>query len=315
MPRPALAAIVLGVLGGACVAPGAHAEVAEAPRGMQVVLDDPLACVDKTRLDAELQQIVPADAARGRATLVTLRLLEGRISVFLELRDQAPAGAEPLLKRQLEIARGDCPTLPGLVAVIVARTLEDLPRHRWQDLPPPEPPGRRVRVGLDAGVSLGVTPLGPRGVLRFKGAWGRVRGPQLVVGLSSSVGGAEPLGAGSLRGADVALGAGVAFELAAGGIRVIPTTALWGGVSLGFGSGFVQDETAALPYLAIGVGADLMVPLGAGETELLFGLDLRGPLTISRYRDAESGETWEEPPLRVMLVVGLALSTRSTRKK
>lgn len=248
----------------------------------QVVLDDPAGCVSKTEMDRDLDALLPADVdTSGLTVRVQVAAVGDRRTI--EARLYAAQSPDPLLDKSLDVAAGDCPTVPRLLATVVRRRLDGLPQSVWagppprvdpdlegpppppektvvevvhKDEPAPPPPATpspwRVRPRLAVGVGGGVWPWSgdvrlAGGVSVGKGYW-----PDAAVGLKAQVFAPVQVGGGIAQAASLQLSLGVAYEFAPWDwLQIVPRLdGNLGGV-LASGARFSTNEVALLPWLSL----------------------------------------------------------------
>jgi hypothetical protein len=191
-------------------------------------VEDPGACLDREAVAREVALRLPAnwvsDGAPPLSLAVHLAPAQGQRAA-LSLRLLAGDPPEPLLERTVAVAPADCPDLPTLIAVIVARRLEDLPREVWERARAPAvPPARRV-VALSLGPELGLDRPRVAGRLSLDALVGPPSGFALALGVAGDTARPEPLGPGRVRFSGLTAHVGLARPVALGAVTLVPGAA------------------------------------------------------------------------------------------
>ncbi len=206
-----------------------------------------------------------------------------------------------IIQRTLAVAPADCPHVPRLVAGIVRRRLDELPRETW-DPPPPRPPppppsAWRWSGAAALGASLAPADPSPRWLLAAGLSARRAR-LALDARLAAHLRPAIALGAGDATLSGLALEAGAGLTLGDDALALTPLARLAAGAQLAWGSGYPTDATALLPVL------DALAGLRLSTRALFAELLARVPLARARLlAPADAAAT--EPPARFELTLGL----------
>ena len=272
-----------------------------------VEVDDPTGCVDASAVAPALAAELPPELAELPAGLfrVVVTVVSAPTPEAVTVRASWSTG-ERLLDRTVPIVVTDCPTVPRLVAVIVARRLSDLPQHEWERRrppPAPSPPPRAWRLGLGAGGDLGLDSASWAGRIELVASLGQPAGIRGVFGVTASAAAPVPVGAGEaqLTAALVILGA--SWDVALGPARLVPTVQAMGGLQVASGLAFDETETDVLP--ALRVAAELAVHSDLG----LYGA-VGVSVPVIRTSVSEAGTTYTrlEPWVRLHFAMGFAWS-------
>jgi len=310
-----------------------------------VEVEDQVACVDPDDLAAALSQELPDDPALSALTLRvqviplparTDQIAPRQLSFALLNAERAP-----VLERSFEIAPVDCPALPRLVASVVGRQLEDLPRRTWarprkrpitasgSTSVPPE--GRGLRLVEPASSRPPVLPFD----LRPEIGWGSGLGVErqtLVYGPLLQLGTAHlntHLTLGASFNFDLwpqlmlALRASAAQQqLGEGGAQIFTTRAISGlSHDFRFSSLIVAPQLllSAGAYIASGVDFDrnyvIALPLVAAHTRLVlyskrvlfFWIEAEIPFVRAQLLERRGSGSYIEPSIRLHAGLGFAL--------
>ena len=276
-------------------------------------VDGQKGCVDAAALGRELDSVLPdsIDPTRIHVAVSTARNEAGRWDVLLGL----VSGADSLLERRLQLSSADCPAAAALLARIVARRLEALPRHAWArrvDRPGPvAAQSRSVRLRADFGVRLGVglpdseVRGGLSAGLRV-GLWRRL---WLDVHLGALL--SEPVRVGAGHASIVSAGgaAGLSWRFALGRFGLSPGLQLGSGLTLSRGRGFSRGDSQAVePVLDAIVGLRLDTPARIGVQ-----IGVAMPLVTLELVDTASSDVYREPPMRLWLAISWTFAARGRR--
>jgi hypothetical protein len=267
-------------------------------------VEDPGACLDREAVAREVALRLPAnwvsDGAPPLSLAVHLAPAQGQRAA-LSLRLLAGDPPEPLLERTVAVAPADCPDLPTLIAVIVARRLEDLPREVWERARAPAvPPARRV-VALSLGPELGLDRPRVAGRLSLDALVGPPSGFALALGVAGDTARPEPLGPGRVRFSGLTAHVGLARPVALGAVTLVPALLASGGLLVAKGRGLLDDRRGVAPTLRLALSAALLTAVG-----LRVELGLAVGLVRARARDDASASATPEPLVRAWLSAGFA---------
>jgi len=307
-----LAALLLLTLIDASVAP-------------RIVLEDTSGCVDRAALAERLDALLDDDpdiAGLGLRVSVTPELDGHALVIALYPHEPRP----PLLRRELQITAADCADAPALIAHVVARGIEGLPRSQWRRPVSPAAPlttrpevDRRARVervhavpSADSAATLKLDlaggfalrgPFSPKLGLGLGAAFGLPAWPRALLTLDLAThAGAAPLGAGRVRVSSFTLGLGLEpmrLRLEEG-LILAPQLTLDVGGTLGVGSGFAENRADLQPS----AGVTLRLALLASD-----GVFLRTDLGVSfvehRFVVVGAPAIHREPLVWAAVVIGV----------
>ena len=290
----------------------AAALLGAATQPAEIRVDDPTGCVDAAAVGPALEGALSADLQQLPAGIFALDLAvapgEDHHHATLAVRLTWSTGGEPLLDRTVPLVRADCPDVPRLVALIVARRLSDLPSQEWErrrpPLPPPPGPPMGLRVGASLGADLGVDATSWAGRVELGLSVGQPAGIRGVFALTASAAAPVPVGDGEAQLTSALFAAGLSWDVPLGPVRLVPWAGAAIGVSVATGRGYQESRTEALPALRglveVALHSDLGVYGAVGATV---------PILRARLRDTGAGATVLEPLVRIHLSVGWAWST------
>ncbi len=279
----------------------------------EVVVDDPTRCVDASAVAPALAEALPPELAELPAgifnVMVTVVPAAGVAEDVPEsvIVRAAWSTGEPLLDRTVPIVITDCPTVPKLIAVIVARRLSDLPQHEWEQRrpppPPPPPPPVAWRFGAGLGGDLGLDSVSWAGRVELIASFGQPDGVRGVVGLAASAAAPVPVGVGEAQLTAAVATLGASWDIPLGPVRLVPSAHVMGGVQVATGLSFDETRTDVLPALRVAAELALHSDLG------LYGA-VGAAVPVIRTRVSESGTaaTRLEPLVRLQLTFGFAWS-------
>ncbi|MEZ4268441.1 MAG: hypothetical protein R3F39_18910 [Myxococcota bacterium] len=273
-------------------------------------VEDGGACLDREAVAREVAlRLPPAWVSDGAPPLALSVQMAAPIAqrAALTVRLEAGTPPEPLLVRTIATTPSDCPDLPALIAVIVARRLEELPREAWErarapaatQTDPPDPPRRWLALGL--GAELGLDRPHYAGRLALDGLLGPPRGFALALGLAGSVARPEPLGPGRVRFSALTAHLGVARPVALRTLTLVPALLASGGLLVASGSDLDDNRRGVAPTLRVGPSLALLL---AGGFRVDAGLAIG--LVRARARDDASSSATPEPLVRAWLSAGFA---------
>lgn len=263
-----------------------------------VVTDDPAGCVAQADLERDLDALLPADADTSGLTLSIVVTADGS-SRHIRARLRTAREPEPVLDKSIDVVAADCATVPRLLATVVRRRLDGLPRALWDTPPPPPPdidpdlegpppppdktvvevlhkneenvpppqaasPPWRIRPHGGVGLGGGVVPFS--GDVRLKGGVSVGYGlwPDAVLGVKAHVFAPVAVGTGIAQAASLQLSLGAAYEFSiTDWVQIVPRIdGLVGGV-LASGARFDQNELALLPWLSLAPEVAVYTGFGA----------------------------------------------------
>ncbi len=281
----------------------AAAATATAPAARAgVTVDDSAACLDEVVLAEELAHSLPAAALRAIELSVRVRTEADRHHTTIRVERRG----KELWSRDLDIATIDCPHLPSLVAWSVDRGLSAIPGLRWDD----DPPRRRgppltTRAGVSLGGSVGIVPAAPRGHVELVTALGPGATWRWLTTVRGETGTFVPLADGSAQVGGFVAGSGLAADTTTGRVVWGSNLQLLGGLHVARGAGFDHDYEQVVPRLILTGGVDVWLP-----GPVFTAIDIEIPLVRTVLREELSGDTSAEPPVRLLLAVGLRWERR-----
>lgn len=274
--------------------------------GAAVALDDPDRCIDAADLDARIAASVPSDwdaAHRGALSVaVTIR------GATVGLIATAPGDDEPLVERLTSFVRSDCPQLPRLLGVILARALAELPRERWPTrtmppLAPAESVGWQTRLSLMAGFEAGLDTGAWAGRLAAAAGLGPPDGPHLILSLLGAATAPLTVGDGDAQLTTVLLGVGGGWDLKFKGWRLTPRVVISAGFAVSTGLYFDDAVTEIVPASRASAGLSVGFDFG-----LLVAADVDASLLRVRLSQRDSAASRLEPGVRVVFSAGWRFS-------
>jgi hypothetical protein len=268
-------------------------------------VDDPAACLDRDALAREVALRLPAawveDGAPPLALSVELSP-ESPGRAALSLRLDAGSPPEALLTRSIATTAADCPELPALIAVIVARRLAELPREDWVRARTPPPPPRRA-LALSAGAELGLDRRHLAGRLALDALVGPASGFALAVGLAGTVARPEALGPGRVRFSALSASVGLARPVDLRAASLVPALFVAAGPVFARGLDLPASRRGAALVLRVGLSLGLATRAG-----LFVQTGLALAPVRARASDTASATATPEPLVRAWLSVGFALA-------
>lgn len=272
-------------------------------------------CVDRAELERELQARLPIE---GEPTALRVARGDDAASVVVELVGD---DGEQLLSRTFPGGPSDCAELPRAIAQVVERRLRalavDAAEHSDDvpEAPPavaaptlaPSPSTTSEAVGVavraEAGVALGVLPLGGDARINVEAVVGPRRGPFLGAFASLRLDPPVTIGDGAAIAGTGLLGGVFGYAFAVGPVVVAPTVGAGAGATVAYGFGF---ERAYAPVFPMGLGTALVRVENSDGLSGSIGVDV--PFVHIALSEA-GGTDVALPSARVFVTVGVRLPT------
>jgi hypothetical protein len=206
-------------------------------------------CVDSLRLGARLQQVLAARAAADPASLrvsVSATSMNAKLTA-VELKVDERSGRR-VLDRLYRLSVADCGQVDDLLALVLNRFLDELPREAWS-------PRRSLEVALHTAV---LSEWGPVGGDLELGATVDFGGATNALAMSLLGRGAAPhdLGSGGFQDTSLLLGLGWLH----GGASLRNRLELRGGTMLVSGYGYATSMSTWLPWLEVADSVEWVLP-------------------------------------------------------
>ena len=225
-------------------------------------------CVRVETLTSELDALLPQLGSDSPLAIsVRVRADGSGHTLWLRL---VLLDTEELLAREFSATTADCPSMAALLARVVARRLDELPRERW-DRPRPRVEPRLVRLGGGVGLSLGLDAGELAGFAELRVGILLARPLWLEFAVQGGLSEPLPIGDAHARVFPLTAEASVGWAIPALGAVFMPHAGLRGGALFARGEGFDVAEVAVFPALAGRVGVTFQGPF---NLELAMGVDV-----------------------------------------